>query len=313
MFMKQKEETFLRIIFSTIILVGLVSCSNTETTTQSPTLTTTIEVTSTPFPPEQTNTPTITATPLPLAVRINQDGILLSEYEAELERFREGQSETVAEISEEEQIRIVLDDLIYQTLLAQTARENGFSMDDIALGERIDALIIEIGGEGAFNEWLYENGYDQDTFRIAYRRSLEAAWQRDQIMANLPEQVEQVHARQILVFDADTANNIFNQLEAGADFEFLAELYDPVTKGELGWFPRGYLYQPDIEDVAFNLQQGQYSQIIETSYGFHILQVIERGVDHPLSPNARQVVAHAALEKWLTEKRAQSVIEILLP
>lgn len=313
MFMKHKVETFLKIFFSMTILIGLVSCSNTETTPRSPTLTITIEVTSTPYSPEPTITPTITVTPLPLAVQVNEDGILLTEYEAELERFREGQAETAPEISDEEQRQIVLDDLIYQTLLAQTARENGFSMDDTALQERIDALIIEIGGEGAFNEWLYKNGYDYDSFRIAYQRSLEAAWQRDQIVANLPEEVEQVHARQILVHDATTAEDILNQLEAGADFEYLAELYDPVTKGELGWFPRGYLYQPDIEDVAFNLQQGQYSQVIETSYGFHIIQVVEREMDHPLSSNARLVLAHAALEQWLTEKRAQSVIEIPLP
>ncbi|MCJ7621901.1 MAG: SurA N-terminal domain-containing protein, partial [Anaerolineaceae bacterium] len=172
--------------------MGIGSCSNTDPTLESPTLAATAEITSTSIPSEPTNTPTITATPLPLAVRVNEDGILLSEYDAELERFRKGRSEEADEISEEEQEQIVLDDLINLTLLAQTAREKGFKLDEPALQERIDTLVNEIGGEGAFNEWLYENNYDYDAFRIAYRRSLEAAWQRDQIMANLPEEGEQV-------------------------------------------------------------------------------------------------------------------------
>ena len=44
----------------------------------------------------------------------------------------------------------------------------------------------------------------------------------------------------------------------------LAAEYDPVAEGELGWFPRGYLFDKELEDAAFGLQAGEYSQVIET-------------------------------------------------
>ena len=311
MFMKRRLIPVLLLMLAITIVFGLISCSSTPQVTQ----TTTISpvATSTQFPPEPTLTPTITTTPVPLAARVNDEGILLSEYEAELGRFLEVQDDAFDEQTEEEQRQIVLDDLISQTLLAQTARENGFSLDDVALQERIDDLALQIGGEDALTEWQNQNGYTAESFRIAYRRSLEAAWQRDWILDGIPNEVEQIHARQILVYDAALADDIFLQLEAGFDFESLAELYDPVTKGELGWFPRGYLFQPEIENVAFNLQPEEYSQVIETSYGYHIIQVVEREMNHTLSSNAKLVLAHQALKEWLDEKRAQSVIEILLP
>ena len=74
-----------------------------------------------------------------------------------------------------------------------------------------------------------------------------------------------------------------DDLEAGADFTELAYEYDPLTGGDLGWFPAGYLLQPDVETAAFSLQPGQYSGIIQTSYGYHIVYVIERDSNHPLS------------------------------
>ncbi len=45
-----------------------------------------------------------------------------------------------------------------------------------------------------------------------------------------------------------------HQLQAGADFATLAYRYDPLTGGDLGWFPRGVLTQPAVEEAAFSLQ-----------------------------------------------------------
>ena len=42
--------------------------------------------------------------------------------------------------------------------------------------------------------------------------------------------------------------------------------------GELGTFGRGQMV-PEFEEVAFNIQEGEVSEIFETNYGYHILQV----------------------------------------
>ncbi len=66
----------------------------------------------------------------------------------------------------------------------------------------------------------------------------------------------------------------------GETFTTLAVLYseDPGTAskgGELGFYGRGELY-PEFEAVAFKLNQGEVSDIVETEAGFHIIQMIER-------------------------------------
>lgn len=66
----------------------------------------------------------------------------------------------------------------------------------------------------------------------------------------------------------------------GEKFSMLATLYsqDPGSSkkgGELGFFSRGDMVG-DFESAAFALKPGEVSPIIETQYGFHIIQLIER-------------------------------------
>jgi Parvulin-like peptidyl-prolyl isomerase len=69
----------------------------------------------------------------------------------------------------------------------------------------------------------------------------------------------------------------------GDKFSTLAALYseDEVSAkrgGELGFFSRGDMVS-EFESVAFSLREGEVSQVFETKYGFHIIQMIERRGD----------------------------------
>jgi len=169
-----------------------------------------------------------------------------------------------------------------------------------------------VGGQDALASWKSEHGYTDESFQSALKRATEAAWMRDKIITAVPGTAEQVHAQQILLYNEDAAAKVADQLNAGAKFEDLAVLYDPNTGGELGWFPRGYLLEPELEEAAFSLEPGQFSDVIPTEVGYHILLVVERDPQHTLSPDAYLVMQEKALGDWLTQKRAESDI-ILAP
>jgi peptidyl-prolyl cis-trans isomerase C len=260
------------------------------------------------LPATQPPAPTGTVSNLPMAARVNGEGILLEEYEAELLRYADAMAELGKTVDPEEQRQAVLSELIDQTLLAQAAVSAGFTLDDAALEERI----AELGDAQALADWLARHNYTDESFRLALRRQAAVANQRDRITSAVPEAVEQVKARQILVFDQALAERLHNRLKDGADFATLARQIDP-TGGELGWFPRGYLTLPEIEDTAFALQPGQYSDVIVTSFGYHIVQTTDRSAAQPVSADVRRFLQHRALSAWLEEQRSVSEIEILLP
>jgi peptidyl-prolyl cis-trans isomerase C len=265
--------------------------------------------------PEATPTPTLEPTPteLPMAARVNGTGILLSEYQEELQRYQAGMQAAGETTDEAAASRAVLEELENQTLLASAAQQQGYSVDDAALQTRLDELTQEAGGSEQLQSWLNANFYTEDSFKTALKRDMQATWMKQQIIDAAGTTAEQVHARQILLDSQEEADGVLAQLAAGTSFEDLAYDYDPLTGGELGWFPRDYLLQPAVEDAAFSLEAGSYSGVISTSYGYHIVQVIEKDPQHTLSPDALLFVQRRALNSWLEQQRGQASIEVLVP
>ncbi|RPI34313.1 MAG: hypothetical protein EHM70_03245 [Chloroflexota bacterium] len=290
-----------RTLLFMIALLILASCGRnlpTPTATSAlPTLTLPASATPTPFEPSPT--------PEPLAALVNGEEITLEEYLAELARFQIAQPGVSGDA-------LVLADLVDQALLAQAAVQAGFVLDDAGLQARIDQLAQQVGGAQALMDWQASHGYTGESFQVALKRAAAAAWMRDQITASAPETVEQVHARQILLYNSEQANQVLSQIRAGIEFATLASEYDPVMSGDLGWFPRGYLTEKAVEDAAFALQPGEISAVIETPLGFHILEVIERDAQRLLDPDARLTLQSLSIKSWLAERRSQSEIQIFV-
>ena len=78
------------------------------------------------------------------------------------------------------------------------------------------------------------------------------------------------------------AGRLRERILAGEAFAELARTYseDPSSApagGDRGWVPRGRLL-PELEVVVFNLEVGEISEVLRTTFGFHIITVTERDV-----------------------------------
>lgn len=273
-------------------------------------------VTSTPTPLPPTKTPipeTPTATQVPLAATVNGDGIPLEEYNASLAQLKQAAADQKANYTDEQLKQIVLDDLVAQTLLVHSAYVDGFNADQSAVDAKISDLAAKMGGIDALEKWITQNGYSDSSFRQVIIKDLAAEFEKEKIMAAIGSTADQVHARQILVSTEAAANQVIAALQSGSDFATLANQYDQVTGGELGWFPKGYLTQPLVEVAAFGLQPGQFSGVIKTDVGYHIVYVIERDPAHSLSADAMKVLQHQVLENWIAQQKTDSVINIVVP
>jgi len=309
------RRPILLIIYFAIVTIQIVACNpEGKTTTPSPTGTASSnvstqgsELVATVEPVDLTPTSLDSSTtPIALAASVNGEGIPLSTYQAELERFKANSGTSLATNTEGK----VLEDLIDQVLLAQFAHKDGFMVDDVLLETHIQELSLS---DQALSDWITTNGYTQEGFYQAMKRSIAAAWMRDQIIAEVSDTAEQVHARQILLYNSTEADAIYAQLQAGTDFGTLVSEIDPVTQGTLGWFPRGYLTVPELDEIVFDLEIGKYSPVIQTSLGYHIVQVLERNPKQPLTAAAQRTLRAQAIAQWLENKRNDSEILILLP
>jgi len=234
---------------------------------------------------------------------VNGEGITVAEFDAEVQRYIAAQTALGKPVDLSTAASVVTEDFIAQLLLAQGARTNGFVLDDAALQARIDALAAQVGGAEALSAWQNAHGYSEQAFRSALTRAAEAAWMRDRIITAIGSTAEQVHVQQILLYNQETAQNFLLQLNGGADFDELALRADPLTRGDLGWLPRGYLLSKQIEDAAFSLEVGQYSDVITTDVGFHIVKVLARDPARPLSPDAYLALQERTLKRWVEEQK----------
>ena len=187
----------------------------------------------------------------------------------------------------------------------------------------VDAKVAELkaaaGESGNFEAWLQANQWTEEEFRTALMAEMLVEQIVAQVTTDVPYAVEQVHARYLQVDDLALAQSLKQELDAGADFAFLAEQnsLDRLTAqagGDLGFFARGSLLVPEVEDVAFSLEPNAISDVITVTdetgqVTYYLVQVIEIDPQRPLTADLRYTLLQQTFEEWLSGQWEQATIE----
>ncbi|MBL7802217.1 MAG: peptidylprolyl isomerase [Saprospiraceae bacterium] len=210
---------------------------------------------------------------------------------------------------------VALQNLLVQKLLVNQAKLDSVEVGDDEvenqLGARIDRLMLYFNQDQQALEEYYGLSINQikDQTRNEMRNQMLAERMQAQItegatvtpaevqafFSNIPKDSlpyfnAEVEIREIVYKPKvnDEQKGIARQritelrqrLSEGEDFAALAKKYsdDPGSGsngGDLGWQKRG-TFVPEFEAVVYNLENGQISPIVETEFGFHVIQLLER-------------------------------------
>lgn len=223
----------------------------------------------------------------------------------------------------------VLNQLIVNKMIEIDAEKQGIEVSEDELNEELDKYYSMYGGEENFTSFLEMSGFKLEDFKDDVKLSLlldqileERIEISDEEMKEYFEenkedfaQEEQVEASHILVEDKETAFEVINKLNNGADFAELAKEYsiDEKTKdkgGELGYFGKGEMVK-EFEEEVFAMEVNTISKPVETQYGFHVIKKTDhKPYQEANFEDVKEEVRQAILEqkkdeeyqKWLQEK-----------
>jgi parvulin-like peptidyl-prolyl isomerase len=268
--------------------------------------------------PSATMEPTAT-TVEEFAALVNGEPITFDAYQrqvAQVEAFFEEEGLDLESDEGQERLtqarRQVLEQMIDQELIEQAAEEMGITISEEELEASIADIVVQSGGEEEFNQSLQATGTTYDDFRQMLLDQLLSEAVYSAVTASIDSVAEQVHARHILLPTRERADEVLARLQAGEDFAYLAREYSEdissrETGGDMGFFPRGVM-PPEVEDVAFALEVGEISEIVESQFGFHVLQVLERE-EREIAVEVFENLRQQTFMQWLQQQRESASIE----
>ena len=168
----------------------------------------------------------------------------------------------------------------------------------------------------AYEVLLERNGMSDERFRELIRADALEEKLRAAIAMDSPTSGPQVHARHILLETREKAEEVRQRLLSGEDFAEIArqESKDPGSKdrgGDLGWFGRGVMNLP-FESAAFSLDVGTISEIVESTNGQHIIQVLEKSDNRAYDASTMQRQSADTWRTWISTAQVQPEVKNML-
>ncbi|MEO1258112.1 MAG: peptidylprolyl isomerase [Bacteroidota bacterium] len=272
--------------------------------------------------------------------------VILSELEEQFALVSERQGDVPPEAR-----CVILDNLLTQKLLVNQAKLDSVEVGDeeveAQLNARIEQILEYMGGDlNQFQEYYGQTVTEvKDAFREDLRNQLLSDRMRGQVMQSVtvtPSEVKKFFRKiprdSLPYFDSEVevgeivmkpevnpeqrkkAIDKLNELrkrimEGGEDFAELASIFsdDPGSArvgGDLGWTKRGK-FVPEFEATAYKLDENEISEIVESEFGFHLIQLIARRGN---SINTRHILIKPEItdeDLMLTKNRLDSVRHLI--
>jgi peptidyl-prolyl cis-trans isomerase SurA len=251
-----------------------------------------------------------------IAAVVNDDIILLSEVEEKLFIFQtQGQLEGRDSTEVAQLRREIIDRLIEETLVVQRAKSQGIDVKPEEVMSQVDDAMQRVRSRfpslDAFRAALAEEGISESMLRERYQSDVEQEILGQRIVGrevrsqvtitsddvqkyfeenrdDLPQKPMEVHLAHVLVNPVspereqagrEKIETARERILGGEEFEKVAEEMsdDPSQSrgGMLGWFSRGDL-DTDFEAAAESLAVNQLSEVVRTTFGFHLIEVLNR-------------------------------------
>lgn len=246
---------------------------------------------------------------------VGKNMILESDIEAQYQQYR---MQGMVEGSASSMKCTILENMLLENLLLNQAELDSIEVTDSeveqSLDQRLRYFISQFGSQEKMEEFYQKSLIEiKEEFRDLVRDQLLIRQVQDNINKDVsvtPAEVRdfyrgipkdslplvnaEVEMAQIIkippvsmeqkVAIKEKLRDLRRRIMNGENFATLAILYseDPGSAakgGEIGFYGRGELY-PEYEAIAFKLQEGEVSEIIETQAGFHIVQLLQRKGDY---------------------------------
>ena len=143
--------------------------------------------------------------------------------------------------------------------------------DDIGMNIKINKLIEQtLGGKVKIADKETADFYEKNKDKFMKPETVHA---RHILVSKVPEDTEKIRADK-----KAKAEDLRKKLLGGANFaDLAAKNSDCPSKqagGDLGTFARGQMVKP-FEDAAFSQEKNAIGPVVETDFGFHIIQVLD--------------------------------------
>ncbi len=245
-----------------------------------------------------------------IAVVVNNEFITQSEIDRQLEPVYE-QYRTIYSGDElakklEEARQNIIGQLIDDKLILSEAKKLNIEVDDKDVEERVSEVKKQFNSQAEFEKALEEQGLTLKELRKRYKENIMSRRLIDQKIGSKvlvsPIEINEYYEKHIKEYlqpeeislsnillrpkkDVEVektlglAKEILRRIREGGDFANLARKYSegPNAKegGLMGYVKKGDLL-PEIEAVVFGLKEGETSDVIQTSLGYHIFKVEEK-------------------------------------